>query len=110
MGLVKSYTHTDWLFVPLTEQQQRIRAWHRYWTPARLEQVRRLIGRTRGGHSQYSQAHPCGVGSPNELSQPAYLPRERHTLYHASDLLTRTGLSLLLAGKARSRYGYWSTP
>ena len=45
-GLVKSYTHTDQLFIPLRVQQERIDAWKRYWTEERLEQVRRLIAAT----------------------------------------------------------------
>lgn len=46
LGLVKSYTHTNMLFVPLREQQERIDAWKRYWTDDRLSQVRRLIEET----------------------------------------------------------------
>lgn len=46
IGLVKSYTHTDQLFIPLRVQQERIDAWKRYWTDERLEQVRRLIAAT----------------------------------------------------------------
>lgn len=46
LGLVKSYTRTDRLFVPLRVQEQRIRAWQAYWTDERLEQVRDLIART----------------------------------------------------------------
>ncbi|MCD8287580.1 MAG: MMPL family transporter, partial [Porphyromonadaceae bacterium] len=46
MGLVKSYTHTDKLFIPLQVQQQRIDAWGRYWTEERLQQIRRLIAMT----------------------------------------------------------------
>ena len=43
MGLVKSYTHTSQVFIPLEEQQQRIDAWKAYWTPERLNKVRSLI-------------------------------------------------------------------
>jgi predicted exporter len=43
MGLVKSYTHTSKVFIPLDEQQQRIDAWKAYWTPERLNKVRSLI-------------------------------------------------------------------
>ena len=43
MGLVKSYTHTSQVFIPLDEQQQRIDAWKAYWTPERLNKVRSLI-------------------------------------------------------------------
>ncbi|MDB9152913.1 MMPL family transporter [Parabacteroides distasonis] len=46
IGLVKNYTHTDKLFIPLRVQQERMEAWKRYWTDERLEQVRRLIAAT----------------------------------------------------------------
>ena len=46
LGLVKSYTHTNQIFVPLTVQQQRIDAWKAYWTEGRLAKVRRLIDET----------------------------------------------------------------
>ena len=46
LGLVKSYTHTNQIFVPLTEQQRRIDAWKNYWNPARLAQVKKLIAQT----------------------------------------------------------------
>lgn len=45
-GLVKGYTHTELLFVPLKVQQQRIAAWKAYWTPERLDKVRTLIAQT----------------------------------------------------------------
>jgi len=47
LGLVKDYTHTNQIFVPLSRQQQRIDAWHRYWTPERLTRVRQLIARRK---------------------------------------------------------------
>lgn len=43
LGLVKSYRRTDHIFVPLAEQQRRIDAWQRYWTPARQRLARQLI-------------------------------------------------------------------
>ncbi len=46
IGLVKSYTHTNKLLVPLRVQQERIEAWHRYWTSERQTLVRRLINET----------------------------------------------------------------
>ena len=46
LGLVKSYTKTNQIFVPLTVQQQRIDAWKRYWTEERLAVTRRLIAET----------------------------------------------------------------
>ena len=46
LGLVKGYTPTNQIFVTLDQQQQRIDAWHRYWTDERLQTVRRLIAET----------------------------------------------------------------
>ena len=46
IGLVKSYTHTNQLLVPLSVQQQRIDAWKKYWTQERLSAVSRLISET----------------------------------------------------------------
>lgn len=49
LGLVKSYTHTDKVFVPLKVQQQRIDAWKKFWTPERLARVRQLVAQTAPG-------------------------------------------------------------
>ncbi len=46
LGLVKSYTHTNKIFVPQREQQRRIEAWKNYWTPERLATVKRLVAET----------------------------------------------------------------
>ncbi len=46
IGLVKSYTRTNQLLIPLKVQQQRIDAWHLYWTPERQATVRKLINET----------------------------------------------------------------
>ena len=46
LGLVKSYTRTNQIFVPLRQQQKRIEAWKRYWTDERLATVRSLIAQT----------------------------------------------------------------
>ena len=46
LGLVKSYTRTNQIFVPLHQQQERIKAWKQYWTNERLAQVRHLIAET----------------------------------------------------------------
>jgi len=46
LGLVKSYTSTNQIFVPLQQQQERIDAWKHYWTDERLAQVSRLIAET----------------------------------------------------------------
>lgn len=55
-GLVKSYTHTNEIFVPLRMQQQRIDAWKKYWTEERLELVRNLIVRTAPDAGLHSDA------------------------------------------------------
>ena len=46
LGLVKSYTRTNQVFVPLRQQQERIDAWKRYWTNERLAIVKSLIAQT----------------------------------------------------------------
>ena len=46
LGLVKSYTRTNQIFVLLRQQQERIEAWKQYWTDERLAQVRQLIAQT----------------------------------------------------------------
>ena len=46
LGLVKSYTHTNNVFVPMRVQQERIDAWKAFWTPERLSKVRTLIAQT----------------------------------------------------------------
>ena len=46
LGLVKSYSPTNQLLVPLRRQQERIDAWHNYWNADRLSTVRRLISET----------------------------------------------------------------
>ncbi len=44
-GLVTKYTHTSELFIPKRVQQERIDAWHNYWTEERLANVRALINK-----------------------------------------------------------------
>ena len=46
LGLVKDYTHTNQIFVPMRVQQERIDAWKNYWTRDRLDKVRTLIAQT----------------------------------------------------------------
>lgn len=46
LGLVKSYTHTNQIFVSMKKQQERINAWKQYWTEERLSKVRQLIAAT----------------------------------------------------------------
>ncbi len=46
LGLVKSYTRTNQIFVSLRQQQERIEAWKQYWTDERLATVKNLIAQT----------------------------------------------------------------
>ena len=46
LGLVKSYTRTNQIFVPMHVQQERIQAWQDFWTPERLAKVHTLIAQT----------------------------------------------------------------
>lgn len=43
LGLVKDYTHTNAIFVPMKVQQERIDAWKAFWTTERIAQARRLV-------------------------------------------------------------------
>ena len=43
LGLVKDYTHTNSIFVPLTQQHERINAWKAFWTPERINKVRPFV-------------------------------------------------------------------
>lgn len=45
VGLVERFTHTADIFISERLQQERIDAWHNYWTPERLGNVRRMIER-----------------------------------------------------------------
>ncbi len=45
-GLVKQYTPITRFFVPMRVQQERIDAWHRFWTEEKVESVRSLIDAT----------------------------------------------------------------
>lgn len=46
LGLVKSYTRTNQIFVPMRVQQERIQAWKNFWSQDRLAKVRTLIAQT----------------------------------------------------------------
>ena len=46
LGIVKDYTPTDRIFIPLDVQQRNIDAWYDYWTDERLAAARRLIAET----------------------------------------------------------------
>ena len=56
IGLVKSYTRTNQIFVPLQQQQERIDAWKQYWTEERLAKVRQLIAQTASQAGLNTQA------------------------------------------------------
>lgn len=45
-GLVKDYTRTNLLFIPLNIQEERINAWKNYWTSEKLQLVKKLIDET----------------------------------------------------------------
>ena len=45
-GVVKGYTHTGVLFVPLKVQEERIAAWKEFWNEERLLKAKRLIDKT----------------------------------------------------------------
>ena len=46
LGLVKSYTRTNQIFVPMRVQQERIQAWTDFWSQDRLAKVCMLIAQT----------------------------------------------------------------
>ena len=46
LGLVKNFTPTNQLLVPLYRQQERIDTWHDYWNESRIATVSRLINET----------------------------------------------------------------
>lgn len=76
LGLVKDYTHTNKIFVSLKEQQERINAWQRYWTPERLSRVRRLIAET----APQAELRPEAFETFFETAQAEY---ESDKLYEA---------------------------
>ncbi len=70
IGLVKSYTPTDQIFVPLQIQRQRIAAWKNYWTEARLQKVHALINQT----APAAGLNPEGFEPFFELARADYEP------------------------------------
>ena len=70
IGLVKSYTHTNQLLVALHTQQQRIDAWHRYWTPQRQATVRKLINETASQAGLNPEAFNAFFEAANADYQP----------------------------------------
>lgn len=73
IGLVKNYTHTNQLLVSLNVQQQRIDAWHRYWTPERQASVRRLVSETAPTAGLLPEAFDTFFAAANADYQPAAL-------------------------------------
>ena len=78
LGLVKSYTHSNQIFVPLRQQQERIEAWKRYWTDERLARVRQLTAQT---------ASPAGLNA--EAFEPFF---EAATRDYQPDALYDAGI------------------
>lgn len=81
IGLVKDYTHTNVIFVPLKDQQVRINAWKKYWTPERLAKVRQLInatapqaGLTTDGFESFFNAATADY-TPAPLYQAGLIPQ-----------------------------------
>ena len=70
LGLVKNYTHTNQIFVPLHVQQERIDAWKNYWTPDRLGKVRTLIAQT----APLADLNPEAFGTFFEAATRDYKP------------------------------------
>ena len=76
LGLVKSYTPTNQIFVPISKQQERIKAWKEYWTEDRLSKVQRLIAET----APQAGLHPEAFESFFEAARADY---EADSLYAA---------------------------
>ena len=70
LGLVKDYTHTNQIFVPLHVQQERIDAWKKYWTPDRLGIVRTQIAQT----APQADLNPEAFGTFFEAATRDYKP------------------------------------
>ena len=81
LGLVKSYTRTNQIFVPLRQQQKRIEAWKRYWTDERLATVRSLIAQTAPQAGLISSKLPPATTSLTHSTMPASFPQaiNRHS-------------------------------
>lgn len=73
MGLVKSYTHTDKIFVPLKVQRERILAWKKFWNADRLHRVRSLIAESAPKAGLHPEAFDAFFDSATKDYQPAAL-------------------------------------
>lgn len=96
LGLVKSYTHTEKIFVPLKVQQQRINAWKNYWTEARLAKVKQLIAET----APKAGMNPDGFEPFFDLARGNYKPDE---LYKAG-IIPEGYLSTLMEQSYNGEY------
>ncbi|MCF0202390.1 MAG: MMPL family transporter, partial [Bacteroidaceae bacterium] len=76
IGLVKGYSHTNDILVPISVQQDRIDAWKGYWTKERLAKVQQLINATAPGAGLVSD----GFEAFFELAEADFQP---DTLYKA---------------------------
>ncbi len=80
VGLVKSYTHTDLIFVPLKVQQERIDAWKAFWTEERLQLTKELIHKTAPETGLHPEAfdtffdYALADYEPNALYEAGVIP------------------------------------
>ncbi len=74
LGIVKSYTHTSDIFVPLNVQKCRIEAWKKYWTKERIEKVHRLINET----APQAGLEPDGFETFFDYATAEYEPNEMY--------------------------------
>lgn len=95
-GLVKSFTHTEKMFIPLRVQQERIDAWRNYWTEERLAKVRQLIATSAPG----AELRPESFDLFFEMAQADYEP---DALYEAG-LIPEGYLSTLMEESYNGEY------
>ena len=95
-GLVKAYTPTSAIFVPLKEQQKRIDAWNAYWTPARIARAKSLIAQTAPG----AGLTPSGFEPFFELVSADYTP----TPLYEADIIPYGYLSTLMEQTSAGDY------
>ena len=96
LGLVKDYTRTSTVFVPLKEQEQRIAAWQAYWTPERLSRAKSLIAQTAPGAGLTTE----GFEPFFELVKGDYTP----TPLYEADIIPYGYLSTLMEQTAAGEY------
>lgn len=96
LGLVKSYTPTDRILVSEKAQQERIDAWHRYWTPARLQKARTLVAQAADRAGFESDAFDAFF----EMAQRDYEPDK----IYDSDAIPEGYLSTLMERTYSGKY------